>query len=250
MMKQFIKEALAGVGYELKRKPSSATQNEKLHLDTMSEGLQRAATYGSPFGTILDVGAAAGTWTEKAIRIWPNAKYLLFEPLHERQPDLVQLQRKHENTAIEIVPSAVGEEIGEVSFSVAEDLDGSAVDADAISDATRTVKMTSLDAIVLEQGHPKPYLIKLDTHGYEIPILEGAKQILSQTDLLIIEVYGQRIAKRSLLFYELCGYLDQQGFRPIDLVNTMRRPADYTFWQCDLFFAPKSHASFSDTTYH
>ena len=251
MMKQFVKEALTGLGYELKRKPTAVPDGEKLHLDTMAEGLQRAVTYcGAPFGTIIDVGAAAGTWTEKAISVWPTARYLLFEPLQERQPDLIQLQRKHKDTDIEIISSAVGEKAGEVSFSVADDLDGSAIDTDTTSGAARTVKMTSLDITVQEHSYPKPYLIKLDTHGYEIPILEGAKQILPQTSLLIIEAYGQRIAKQSLLFYELCDFLDQQGFRPIDLVDAMRRPADYTFWQCDLFFVPKSHAAFSDITYH
>lgn len=248
-MKQLVKKLLSASGYEIRR-AAPAAHDDKLYSDTMLDGLARAKMYSSGFGTILDVGAAAGTWTEKAISIWPEAKYVLFEPLQERQPDLAQLQRRHKDVSIEVVPSVVGEKPGNVPFAVASDLDGSAVDISGGNESARTVTMTSLDDAVRQHTGIKPYLIKLDTHGYEVPILEGAKQVLLQTDLLIIEVYGQRIAKNALLFYELCNFLDQQGFRPIDIVDTMRRPADYTFWQCDLFFAPKSHAAFLDITYH
>jgi len=35
-----------------------------------------------------------------------------------------------------------------------------------------------------------PYLIKLDTHGVEIPILNGSAQTLKDTNVLVVEVYN------------------------------------------------------------
>jgi hypothetical protein len=94
-----------------------------------------------------------------------------------------------------------------------------------------------------------PFVIKLDTHGYEVPILEGAWRTLRQTHLIIMECYGFRIAQHSLLLWEMCKYLDDKGFGLVDLVDVTRRPTDGAFWQCDSFFAPKSAACFTSNNF-
>jgi len=94
-----------------------------------------------------------------------------------------------------------------------------------------------------------PYIIKLDTHGYEVPIIEGSEKTLKETQLLIIECYGFEISPFSLLFWEMCNYLKDKGFRLIDIVDIELRPKDGAFWQCDAFFVPDSSKYFSSNTY-
>src|ERR1700730_15699226 len=53
---------------------------------------------------------------------------------------------------------------------------------------------------------PGPYLIKLDTHGYEVPILCGATETLRNTNLLVIETYNFRLIESCLLFDEIIAY--------------------------------------------
>ena len=111
------------------------------------------------------------------------------------------------------------------------------------------MEVESLDDVLINQNNKGPYLIKLDTHGFEVPIFEGAVQTLKDTELIIVEVYGFHIAPDSLLFGEICGYLDARGFRLFDIVDTMRRPKDNAFWQADAFFIKKSNPLFADNSY-
>ncbi len=94
-----------------------------------------------------------------------------------------------------------------------------------------------------------PFLIKFDTHGFEVPILEGAKNVLQQTEAIVMECYGFHISENSLLLHEMCAYLEKLDFRLSDIVDVMRRPGDEFFWQCDLFFVRSSHSSFQKNTY-
>ena len=47
---------------------------------------------------------------------------------------------------------------------------------------------------------PGPHLIKLDTHGYEVPILCGATETLRNTNLLVIETYNFRLIEAACFF--------------------------------------------------
>lgn len=49
------------------------------------------------------------------------------------------------------------------------------------------VPVVSLDAEVGRLKLPPPYLMKLDTHGFEREIIEGARETLGQTNLFINE---------------------------------------------------------------
>jgi hypothetical protein len=46
-------------------------------------------------------------------------------------------------------------------------------------------------------------MIKLDTHGYEVPFLCGATETLRNTNLLVNETYNFRVIESSLLFHEI-----------------------------------------------
>lgn len=194
---------------------------------------------------VIDVGAAVGKWSLCAEEVWPDAAYRLIEPLSEDCAALDKLIR--ERPRWKHIQAAAGAECGEVVFSVSPDLDGSAVYGPDCGFEKRTVPVTTLDSIELPEGD---CLLKLDTHGYEVPIFEGAKNLLPRVSLLIVEVYGQRITAESLLFHEMCEYLEQRSFRPADMVDVMRRPFDGSFWQADFLFLRQDHPVFTDRSFH
>ena len=215
---------------------------------TMQGGLLRAKYWCPEINTVVDVGAAAGSWTRQAIMQWPDAKYLLIEPLAERKETLEALAAQYHN--VEVIQAVLGDRKDEITFSVSDDLDGSGVYGQEATNASRRkINMISLDELVEEKDTTAPYLLKLDTHGFEMPIFEGASQALEQTKLIIVESYGFFVSPHAKLFYEICVYLDERGFRPIDIVDVVNRKKDGAFWQCDVFFAPKSLAVFNDNTY-
>jgi len=198
--------------------------------------------------TIIDVGAAQGNWSIMAMEFFPKADYILFEPLEERKEILNFLSKKYKN--FHIVNKAAGDNEKKIDFYVTNDLDGSGI-ADNGTNAKKTViELTTLDIEIEKQKLSPPYIIKLDTHGFEVPILEGASNILSKTYVVIIECYGYKIAPNSLLFWEMCQYMEKKGFRLIDIVDITLRPKDSTFWQCDAFFIPLNSECFKHNTYN
>jgi hypothetical protein len=97
---------------------------------------------------------------------------------------------------------------------------------------------------------PGPNLLRLDTPGFEAPILKGAANILGQLEIIIMECYNFKISTDSLFFYDMCVYLEGLGFRCIDLVDPLWRPHDHSLWQMDLAFIKKDRPEFSHLGYY
>ena len=53
--------------------------------------------------------------------------------------------------------------------------------------------MVRLDSTVRKAGLVGPYLLKLDTHGFELQIIQGAEEMLRNTELAVIEAYIFRL---------------------------------------------------------
>lgn len=246
-MKTFVKSVFRSMGVELRRlAPPSPVCNYSRN-EEMFQGLVRYKAKGIPVNTLIDVGAAAGTWSLSASEIWPDSNFILFEPLAERKAELQALCESRGN--FNYIGAAAGKEDGVVSFHVSDDLDGSGVAGGKGEQNLRTVQITSISKQVKAFGALPPYVIKLDTHGFEVPIIEGCQDILQQVSLFIIECYGFHITKDSLLFWEMCRFMEERGFRLIDIVDILRRPKDKAFWQCDAFFAPAGLDIFTDNSY-
>jgi FkbM family methyltransferase len=238
IIKSIIKATLNRAGYEIYSKIPSSGNSE-----SMKAALQRLKLKGINPSCIIDIGAAQGTWTEKAIEYWPKSSYQLIEPLHEQKQVLDEFKKKHANINYHL--AVAGEERGETYLNVTEDLDGSGVYGGQ-SGNSRKVPVITIDDIA---SVGNSFLIKLDTHGYEVPILKGAVKTLPHTEALIIEVYGFRISPTCLLFHELSSYLDTVGFRLVDIVDIMRRRKDSAFWQADAIYIRKNHSLFLDNRY-
>jgi hypothetical protein len=125
----------------------------------------------------------------------------------------------------------------------------SGIITDQESENTIKVDMVPLDITLSELPVKGPYLIKLDTHGIERSILQGAAQTLEESKILIIEAYNYRITDEAFLFWELCAYLHEKGFRPIDLVDVAHRDHDGSLWQMDLIFIRSTWPGFKHVSY-
>jgi len=72
--------------------------------------------------------------------------------------------------------------------------------------------MRRIDSLVSSRGLRGPFMIKLDTHGFEVPILNGAVETLSRATMLVIEAYNFTLCQGCLRFYELRAFLEERGF--------------------------------------
>lgn len=209
--------------------------------------LTRELARGSQPGTVIDVGASDGRWSVETSAIFPRARYHMIEPLSERTAALESICQQHLNFSF--VSAAAANHPGEAQFIVSEDLDGSALSFNKTTGGSRTVQVTTIDLEVKRLNLPAPYIIKLDTHGFEKAIIEGATATLASANLLIIEAYNYPIQPGAWRFHELTTALEIRGFRCSDLVNLVWRPRDEMFWHCDMFFKPATSPEFRSNSY-
>ena len=182
------------------------------------------------------------------MQVYPDAKYLCVEALPAHEPALRDFAARHPNARVAMV--AAGNREGEVNFYAAPDNPfGGAASLTPFGQNNVTVPMTTIDRLCEKMNLPGPYLLKLDVHAFEVPILEGATATLSQANLLIIEAYNLRFRPGMLLFYELCQYLEQRGFHCLDLMAPVHRRRDQVLWQMDLVFGRADRPEFQVKTF-
>jgi FkbM family methyltransferase len=240
MLKSFVKALFAKAGFDLTR-----SGRAQPHFN-MRSGLASLQRNGIIPATVLDVGASDGRWSELALRFFPNATYVLFEPQPVHAAALERYLAKYPTTT-RVLRKAVGRTSGSTYFDASHPFGG--VLAQLPGHNVIEVPMVSLDDAIAELRPNPPYLIKLDTHGHEHSILEGAGDSLRQTNALVIEAYNHKRTNEGLFFWELCSYLYERGFHPIEIVDVGRRPHDGTFWQMDIFFARTTWPGFAITDY-
>jgi len=197
--------------------------------------------------TVVDVGASNGQWSARMMRYFPNAKYLLIEAQEAAHGAALQtFKAAHANVEYELC--AAGDCEGDIHFDASDPVGGLA-STTPFPKNNICVPVTTIDKLASRRNLHGPFLIKLDTHGFEVPILEGARQTMAQSAMLIIEAYNFTLCPGALRFYELCQFLEPRGFRCVDMFDLMIRPGDHAFWQMDMVFLPSTHPIFQSNRY-
>lgn len=218
-----LKKRIAG----LERKIAKVRRMENI--------METAALRNPGVKTVIDVGAAKGWFSGLAQDTYPGANLLLFEPQQFHREALDTFCAERENAAW--IPAAAGRERGTIFFDATDPFGGQASYTEYAQNNIE-VPVTTIDLEVIERKLPGPYLIKLDTHGFEVPILDGARETLKNTSVLIVECYNWLMAPECLLFDEMCGYMRERGFRCVDASSPhLLKGSDDKFW-IDLVFAP------------
>jgi FkbM family methyltransferase len=192
--------------------------------------------------TVIDVGASDGRWSRQMMGYYPSARYLLVEAQQAiHGPALRRFQAEHGNVICEIC--AAGNKAGEINFETGDPMGGQA-SATPYSRNNVVVPMETVDGLVRKHSLAGPFVLKLDTHGFEVPIFEGATNTLADCAMLIVEAYNFTLCAGCLRFPELCAYLEARGFRCVDVFDILVRPRDQAFWQMDMVFIPASSPVF------
>lgn len=191
--------------------------------------------------TILDVGAADGT--PDLYRAFPDAFVVAFEPLAEQAQDLRETlsSRSHE-----IVGVAVGDSEGNVTLEVDTNnpLKSSFHSRTALTISSaacepRTVPVQPLDNLVLGSRWEPPYVLKVDTEGHDLNVLQGAAHTLTQTVVLYCEITVGHRFNDSYAFSDLAGFLIAQGFELVDILAGPRGPDGRTLF-LDTVWIPRT----------
>jgi FkbM family methyltransferase len=228
-LKRVLLTVLRGLGHDL----------DPVSLDG---ALRRMRGWQPRLGTVIDIGASDGSWTRVCRRYFSEADYFLIEAQSVHLPALKRLQRSWPR--LRYVHAAAGDAVATIYFDASDPQGGAASSTPVDGKGGIEVPMTTVDAQVRLNGLKAPFLLKLDTHGFEVPIFEGARETLAETDLIVVETYNFRISESSLHFHEMVAYLESKGFRCADLIDPLHRPHDQALWQFDLVFARAEHPLF------
>jgi FkbM family methyltransferase len=160
----------------------------------------------------IDVGANVGLWTEYMAK--KDVKVYAFEPSPEPFKKLKGLSKRYSN--IVLFPHALGEADYKAELKLHKSSGHASLTMES-SDYTGnhiSVAVRSLDSFNIQDVG----LIKIDTEGYEIPVLLGAKNtILKSKPRLIVEVHEPYTEQRVKIRQVLSMY----GYYCIPLVTHM-----------------------------
>lgn len=207
---------------------------------TQAGSLAHLVRLGAVPRTVIDVGAAGGTPAVQAA--FPQAKHLLVEPLVEFRDRLGALAATLADA--EVVLAAAGASEGHIVLNVHPDLFGSSPLLEAektdVNGFTRTVRQTTVDAMVREAGAAGPYFLKVDTQGYELAVLDGASHVLTDTLAVLLEVSLFQFFTGGPQLAEVVSAMFRRGFVVYDVIDHAYRPLDGALAQADIVFVPES----------
>jgi FkbM family methyltransferase len=196
--------------------------------------LARIHGIGLQFATVIDVGASDGRWSQRVQQWFPDASYLLIEAQSVHEPRLRAYKARARN--VDYVLAAAADTCGHVFFN-GSDASGGLASHTTANGCTQQVRATTVDFEIEARNLRAPFLLKLDTHGFEVPILKGAQRALADTAAICVETYNFALCEGCLRFPETCAFLQERGFLPIGLVSPLFRRRDGVLWQMDLIFA-------------
>lgn len=204
--------------------------------------LAQAKSAGLELKTVIDVGAATAAFTLACHQVFPDARYLLVEPLEENRAALEAAKNKI--PGLEYVISAAGEAPGEVTIHVHEDLVGSSLyleDEDSdVNGVPRKVAVVALEPLARERGLEGPFLIKVDVQGAELDVLRGAERVLAEAEYVLLEVSLFEFFRGGPQVCDVIAFMKERGFVPYDVAGVQYRPLDGAMSQLDVAFAKEN----------
>lgn len=203
--------------------------------------LRRLRGRGVRFDFVLDVGASMGIWSAAAAKLFPEAHFVLVDPLASRYD---QSHRRHHVRSIphvDEVEAAVSNHVGRMTLSVPPDLYGASLlqPADFRSYDQLEVPVTTVDALVAKHRLTGRGLLKADVQCAEHLVLEGAKESLARVDAIVLELSLARYHPDARTFTEMVDAVEALGFRYFDDAGVWRSPVDGLLLQKDVVFVRK-----------
>jgi len=199
----------------------------------MADALDHVVALGLAPATVIDVGVASGT--PALYRSFPQARHLLVEPLKEFEEQLQAICKAYK---AEYVLAAAGAHPCEMEINVSSVLDGSSLLGP--KETARRIPVVTLDDTCRERGLPGPYVVKVDVQGAELQVLDGARAILQDTALVILEVSFFRFTDGCPQFHDVIDYMKKQGFVAYEMFDGHNRPLDGARAQVDVAFVKEN----------
>lgn len=175
--------------------------------------------------TLIDVGVAQGT--PELYAAFSNKKMLLIDPQPVPQTNLEEYKAKGYDMDTKQICLGSNKETGRLNLQGRGSTLLKRTELTSRGDSKQVeVEVDTLDNVIEQNSYTGPFALKIDTEGYEIEVLKGAKNTLSQSSLVMIEASIKKRFLNSYKFSELVNFMAQQDFELFDFLNyePMRSP--------------------------
>ena len=203
---------------------------------------------------ILDVGANSGQYSKLMKELGFKGEIISFEPLSDTFKKLQKESEKYHNwTAVNI---ALGEMDGDIQINVSKNSYSSSLlkmlplhlesAPESIYVRKEVVKINKIDTIF--NGFCKDddkVFLKIDTQGYEIKVLEGARESINKITGVHLEMSLTPLYEGEALFSNMLFYMKDLGFDLYSLENGFYNKITGQLLQVDgIFFRHRNKIMF------
>lgn len=248
---RFVKKIISYSGYELRGiKPIVAHNNyDSIHKFLVSKILKCEKPI------IFDVGANDGQSIERFKKIFSKFEIYSFEPDDNAFKRLKKNYHNKQN--IKIYDFGISNNDGVQKFySYTHDKVSSLMQLDANSklyksrkiakksgddfEKLRNIKLVKLDSFAKDKNISRINILKIDVQGYEPEVIEGARYLIENNKIDIIEmeiILGFGYSK-SISFYDIEKNLNKQEYK-LAAINYDSNIISYSNYQVDVIYVSK-----------
>ena len=187
---------------------------------------------------VYDIGAYKGEWANfyKKTAL-SKCKFILFEA---NSAHVASLKKNNFQFFITTLSDKVKEvEFYSGNFSGDSYYKENTYNYDKLLPSKRITE--TLDNIVNNNNLPLPDLIKIDTQGSEIDIINGGIDIFKKAKGILMEISLVEYNINSPAKEFVYEYMDNLGFKPVELIGNINHPITYELIQQDIFFLNKNY---------
>lgn len=235
MFKRAVKEFFLIFGIKLR----------KISIDSSPELRLQYLMNQFKIDTIYDIGANYGQFAIGMIKSGFSGRIISFEPISFVYDELRKNSSKHDNWFV-AERCALGEKECITQINISDSSASSSIlqMTSKHSDAAPYTKCSSmeeisikrLDDVVKGMCQSESIFLKIDTQGFELPVLKGAEQVIQKTKILQLELSLVELYSGQELYQTVIDYLDKKGFELWFLDPAFIDPRNGRLLQMDALF--------------